>query len=267
MSNFTISINGESRELASTVNQRLKQLYSYNLSEVAHDKFHNISLSADHVMKLRFVDGTEWFCNADTLDELFPQVLASKRRTDEAFVLPGGISGMPAGRAEPGVIDLQSVDVYLRSGNPQDIQELARNLDAKLLPKGPGLFRIDKNSNLHFFQPSLSGKPYLLLLHGPLSCGATSFRNLLDAATWAGISEAHEALLSFEHATLHKSPLENVKDLFELLPVGATINILSHSRGGLLAEIISRFCASEGVRGFDDAEKKLLEKEIKVIVL
>src|SRR6185436_16082153 len=63
------------------------------------------------------------------------------------------------------------------------------------------------------------------------------------------------------HETLTKSPLQNVAELIAALPNNTTLHVISHSRGGLVGDILSRFCISdESNRGFTKAEADLLNK-------
>ena len=87
-------------------------------------------------------------------------------------------------------------------------------------------------------------RPYLVFLHGTLSSTWGSFGEL-----WSPERERELALfkssygdrvLGFEHATLAVSPLQNALDLANALPVGATVHLISHSRGGLVGELLCR---------------------------
>ena len=57
-----------------------------------------------------------------------------------------------------------------------------------------------------------------------------------------GESRQHHELcggiFAFEHRTLSQSPIENALKLVDALPVGAHISLVSHSRGGLVADLL-----------------------------
>ena len=69
-------------------------------------------------------------------------------------------------------------------------------------------------------------------------------------------------LLAFQHETLTKSPIQNVLELLEKLPQYALLQLISHSRGGLVGDVLARFCNSnESSQGFDSNEMNYLKKE------
>jgi hypothetical protein len=64
--------------------------------------------------------------------------------------------------------------------------------------------------------------------------------------------------LAFQHESLTQSPLENVLHLVQQLPAEASLDLVSHSRGGLVADLLCRFCAH--AQGFGSDEILYLEK-------
>lgn len=91
-----------------------------------------------------------------------------------------------------------------------------------------------------------SAEPALLFLHGTASSTAGSFRALwgdeaseVDAR--AKIVKAYgNRVYGFEHRSLTDSPIANALALLESLPVGARLHLVSHSRGGMLGELLAR---------------------------
>lgn len=90
-----------------------------------------------------------------------------------------------------------------------------------------------------------SAEPALLFLHGTASSSEGSFR-----ALWGGDSEVDarariasaygNRVYGFEHRSLTESPIANVLALVESLPEGARLHVVSHSRGGMLGELLAR---------------------------
>ncbi len=92
----------------------------------------------------------------------------------------------------------------------------------------------------------------LVLLHGTASSTAGSFQGLWQgqpagvlAPDWqALVADPGRLVLGFEHRTLTASPLRNVLDLLRQLgalglPPGVRVQWLSHSRGGLVADLLA----------------------------
>ncbi|MBQ5946539.1 CHAT domain-containing protein [Massilia sp. ST3] len=90
--------------------------------------------------------------------------------------------------------------------------------------------------------PAQPDAPILVLVHGTFSTTAGTFRHL-----WTKDSTANTLLngykddaYGFEHPTLGTSPVQNAVDLAKALPPNARVHLLTHSRGGLVAEILVR---------------------------
>ena len=70
--------------------------------------------------------------------------------------------------------------------------------------------------------------------------------------SWAQLQLKYgEQIIAYEHKTLSKSPLENTVHLLEQLPEDTVLDVVSHSRGGLIGEILSRSKSNENVPFFE----------------
>ena len=111
-----------------------------------------------------------------------------------------------------------------------------------------------------------AGEPLLVFLHGTMSSVKGSFGALWkdakdDGGAAAAAREAIKAryganVYAFEHRTLTESPIRNALDLVEQLPVGAQLHLVSHSRGGLVGELL---CLAERDRSDDPLKPELLK--------
>lgn len=84
------------------------------------------------------------------------------------------------------------------------------------------------------------GKPALILIHGTGSYTVSAFAELRsDKATWERLQTAFPAgIFGYEHRTFSESPSENALALLNNLPKGARVSLVSHSRGGLVADLL-----------------------------
>jgi pimeloyl-ACP methyl ester carboxylesterase len=104
------------------------------------------------------------------------------------------------------------------------------------------------------FAKIASVKPILLLLHGTASSTEGSFAALFrtdpfHAALARTLAEFEGCIFGFEHRSLTQSPAQNALDLVKhWLPSNAKLHIISHSRGGLIGELLAR-CASVDHKG------------------
>lgn len=114
---------------------------------------------------------------------------------------------------------------------------------------------------------TLPGKePLLVFLHGTMSSVKGSFGDLWKDAKDDGgqAAAAREAIkgrygshvYAFEHRTLTESPIANALALVEQLPDDAVLHLVSHSRGGLVGELL---CLAERDRANDPLEPALLK--------
>ena len=84
-------------------------------------------------------------------------------------------------------------------------------------------------------------KPLLVFVHGTGSNTLGSFGDLQSGERdiWAAIERRFPGgVYAFEHRTLSESPIENALQLARALPAGTCLNLVSHSRGGLVADLM-----------------------------
>ncbi|UVW27036.1 CHAT domain-containing protein [Massilia sp. H6] len=81
----------------------------------------------------------------------------------------------------------------------------------------------------------------LVFVHGTGSSTLGSFGHLRTAEPelWNDLCGHYgDHIYGFEHRTLSQSPIENALELVQSLPHGAHISLVSHSRGGLVADLL-----------------------------
>jgi len=92
------------------------------------------------------------------------------------------------------------------------------------------------------------GGPLLVLVHGTFVDTVSTFGKLwvLHPDKVRGLFQAYGGRVhAFDHPTMGASPIANALALARALPAGARLHLLTHSRGGLVAEILARVCAAE----------------------
>ena len=84
------------------------------------------------------------------------------------------------------------------------------------------------------WQPA--GKPHGVVV---ISHGLNAHSGLYE---WAGgqFTSKGLAVYALDHATLGASPIDNALTLARALPAGTDVHLLTHSRGGLVAEVLAR---------------------------
>ncbi|MCB9282972.1 MAG: CHAT domain-containing protein [Lewinellaceae bacterium] len=202
------------------------------------------SILETDLLEFQFEDDTIWFSQTGDLNDLFQ---GQTRSEGEDFVIPASI---PLPADERGG-NKSAILKGLRLFRPQQVPagialKVADRIESELLSEG--LRFLDPNFGLPPFDPAgidLS-KPVLLFIHGTGSSTEGSFGDLKGSQTWEDLCKEYGSnILAFEHRTWTHSPLRNLKDLLKALPASTRLHIVSHSRGGLVGDLLSR-CGVEG---------------------
>ncbi len=125
-------------------------------------------------------------------------------------------------------------------------REIAKKLEDKAAKSGAGLKRWDGGDTLSPAGEIEAGdEPWLLFLHGTASNTVGSFGDLakVQGGIWQTLRETYgqgERILAFEHRSLTESPITNALDIVEALPARIELHLVSHSRGGLVGELLGR---------------------------
>ncbi len=146
------------------------------------------------------------------------------------------------------VLDFFGVDVVQKPA-----RALGIHFEEKLLgDHPPSFYRLDLAAafRLHAVPDDAAlaadQGPLLVFVHGTASSTDGSFGKLWDPANAEGarLREAlaatyGERVFALEHRTLSESPIANALALAKRLPAGAEVHLVSHSRGGLVGEVLA----------------------------
>lgn len=241
---------------------KLEDVYLVGTATRGVTERHTITLKKDQVVEFVFEDNTVWLSSDQTIQDVFPEAAGIKSRsTDGSFEVPAFIQPATAERGI-GNVALKLLKVFSRKGVKKGVKELALDLEKKQLGK-PGLYRVDVDFNLIEETLPDNKQPFLLFLHGTSSSTMGSFGELQGSEFWKYIHNNYEKnIIAYQHETLTRSPLQNVLDLVKKLPDSATVHLISHSRGGIVGDILARFCVDdENNAGFSEDEISFLRKE------
>ena len=104
----------------------------------------------------------------------------------------------------------------------------------------------DTAKPLETFSAAKDGGPQLVLVHGTFSNTSAAFSKLWSdhpARVRRLFAHYKDEVFALDHATLGVSPIVNAIQLAEAAPQNARLHLLTHSRGGLVAEVLARACA------------------------
>lgn len=153
--------------------------------------------------------------------------------------------------------------------------KLAEIMENRLVGEG-GLFRIGLSRNGSQptgeitpepsveLQPSTNinvSKPMLVFVHGTASSTEGSFSALWENNQdnlWQQLQATYgENIFALQHRTLSQSPIANAVMLLESLPPNAELHLVTHSRGGLIGELLCRGQFSDGRAPFTQKDIEL----------
>ena len=211
------------------------------------------------VVELQFEGGLSRWVRVDQLrDDLRKSSGLVSRggpdATDEIIIPPD--LGAPPTRGAIGDLLLQGLKILhidpVAAGANLAVREVISKFEDSLDP-GPGLYVLSDPRTVERqvrAESELDNRaPYLLFLHGTASSFTGSFGGLapdpeakgerIPPDDWDALKAKYPGrILALQHKTLSVSPVQNALDAAKLLPEGAQLHLVSHSRGGLIGELL-----------------------------
>ncbi len=219
----------------------------------------------DDIVEIKFEDSTTWIGNANEFQEIFN--LSGKRETaEDGFEVPAALSAT----SDRNVVTDLAINVFNFFKKKEvafvdnSVLVIAQKVEDKVQPQ-PGLFLLD-NTMRKKIAGTLTeiNKPFVLFIHGTNSNTEGAFGALVDNSEfglWNFITATYgENILTFDHKTFTQSPLQNVVDLLQLLPNNCSLHLITHSRGGLVGDVLARCSATNTNIGFSDVELALFDE-------
>lgn len=225
-----------------------------------------VTVLANDIIEIEFDGGVRLWMSGEDYKEQFLKSSARDVATPGPVAPPATLQVLPSGMQSRGPIGwvVKALRVFGIDLGEKTAQKIASSVDNKATPKRPGLglYACGIRYDTFFLgapQPAWGkdGQPILLFLHGTASSTWGSFGELWSPARAAERTELakvyEDRVAAFEHASLSQSPIENARDLVKALPKGAKLHVVSHSRGGLVGELLCRANRLGGI-AFDPSE-------------
>jgi hypothetical protein len=275
---LTIRITGKVIDKSAADNTdtlEISAAYAVSSNRDIAETSHDVVLEEDHIIEFTYddPDNTVWIGNNATIDDLFPGTRAQLRSFDASgqpvLMIPVEVYVGEPGRGLLSTVLLKFVKIFTKKAVDQvigtEVLALATKLEEQQLGNITGLFQVSEADGKFKLNPPqvMSGSSYLLFLHGTISSTEGAFDKLLGSPAWAYITKIFGSrILALQHKTLTESPLTNVLELVKGLPQAVTLTLVSHSRGGLVGDILCRFSVVDPQqRGFSANEKEYLRKQ------
>ena len=227
-------------------------------------------LEPDTVACVEYVDGFRLWTRSDDLRNEFAAPLPGSRGTDQDGVWEiDAYAGGPVSSRGLGKRVIQALEFFDIDLASTTAEGLAGWFEKRQLQDGrAGLCRIDLTNDgslaHHAGTIGGAGKAVLVFLHGTASSTRGSFGKL-----WQERSQAQRAAVAalqgrfgseiygFEHHTLTESPIDNALQLADRLRDGSELHLVSHSRGGLVGELL---CLGERKGGAEVLNEATLDR-------
>jgi CHAT domain-containing protein/triacylglycerol esterase/lipase EstA (alpha/beta hydrolase family) len=239
---------------------------------------HVLELSDDEVLELNFEDNSFWLGDADSIKQIFSRELKRSGNEDEIY-LSGDIETDEQDRSLVQKVAIKTAKVFVKN---QVIRPGIRNLatkaeNAALMFAGKSFENLgaavflsvsrDFDLTEADFSKLDPSKKCLLMIHGTGSSSFGSFGEMKGSEEWNKLVDFYgeSNLLALQHRTLTCSPLQNVLAALESLPNGLELDLITHSRGGLVADLLARFASHPD--GFGAEEREVLEKDERKVDL
>ena len=236
----------------------------------------------DDVVRVEFENGLQLWTRADDLLRERGQKAVARDGSGAVWTIdpaprPGLTQRDGAERGERGMVGLgiKVLEFFGVDLKKKSAAMFGKTFEERQL-KGhaPGLYRWPAEAG-GALAPVVDGatslpgdRPILVFLHGTMSSVLGSFGDLWStAADDAGQAAAAarrtiaarygDDVYAFEHRSLTESPIQNALALVAELPVGAQLHLVSHSRGGLVGELL---CLAERDRQNDPLQGNMLDQ-------
>ncbi|HKZ72858.1 MAG TPA: CHAT domain-containing protein [Steroidobacteraceae bacterium] len=213
----------------------------------------SVDVAADDIVEVELADGMCLWMRGDEYRERFGGAL-DRDASGVELTVPANMPPLRTSPARAGVagwavksLKVLGIDLHQRTA-----LALAEKIETRkrLRRDGLGIFRYPAETGAFAPRPvrlparAADDRPYLVLLHGTLSSTWGSFGELWSNERRRELATLQDVygdrILGFEHQTMAVSPIRNAIDLAEALPQSATIHVISHSRGGLVGELLCR---------------------------
>ena len=132
----------------------------------------------------------------------------------------------------------------------QVLQHVDGQVDAGVYALQPQSLSALKGSGHKLAQVPAAAGPLLVLIHGTFVETVSTFGKLwvMHPQRVRELFAAYgDRVYALDHPTLGASPVANALTLVQALPSGARLHLATHSRGGLVAEVLARVAGQNGL--------------------
>ena len=260
-STFKFAVPGIERQVATSPLQGIPQLRSVDVGLARDGAGQEVLVEADserHVVALSFGGGPTLFVNPRDVASLVSASGSTGSSRGSALAEPPSgvvlVGTTLPGMASRGVMSQVLTGFGLFDfSSPNVAAELATPLVAAMIEQQvkPGVWKLraddlpvpDKLTQPMALQTAPK-EPLLIFIHGTASSTSGGYQGLWlkeNADLRAELFKRYpDRVYALDHKTLTESPIDNALALVQALPPQARLHLVTHSRGGLVADLLSR---------------------------
>ena len=219
-----------------------------------------VSVGSEDLIEIELDDGQRLWMSGRDYRERYAGVATRDAAGEDLIAVPAQLQVLPPGMQTRGPVawvvkSLKVVGLDLSKHSALGIAQLVDNKISAERRPGLGLHRCRTETGKFALtgagkQDLGSNQPQLLFLHGTASSTWGSFGDLWSAERSAELRALRDkygnAIFAFEHGSLASSPVANAIELLKSLPKGARLHLVTHSRGGLVGELLCRAGRTQG---------------------
>ena len=247
-----------------------------------------VKVADKDVLEIEFADGQRVWMSGEEYRRHYAGTPSRDETGSDVFHLSEGLQVLPNGMQSRGPVSwtikaLKVLGVDLHGMTAKQVARIVENRKG-LRRKGLILYRCQMEPERFdlakadlLTQTGGHDSPLLIFIHGTASSTWGSFGELWSrerATELTALRRAYgERVFAFEHETLAVSPIENALALVRQIPAGATLHLVTHSRGGLVGELICRAgsgrrinhkVSGKGSKGTENALQPFEEDEFRL---
>ena len=218
------------------------------------DKF-ELDLPPDAVLEIELDDGQHLLLSADEAGRYFGTTQRGGTADPTSIEIGASLAFGDVSRDGLGRWLIRSLTVFQNGPAAQTALALAGTFQDARLGQRLGMYRCDVKSFGLAKVPMIlrDERPALLFIHGTASSTEGAFSDLWSSAAAEPTFAQYSGIYAFEHRSLTESPIQNALDLVKQIEPKTRLHIISHSRGGLLGELLC-FHGRRGGAPFSDAD-------------
>lgn len=223
-----------------------------------------VDIADNDLVEVEFEGGERLWMNGEDFRRRFGGAAARDIAGGAAVMaVPDSLQLLPGGMEARGPINwlIKGLKVFGVDLAGMTARKVAEAVEARTSEKrrAPGVYRcVLKTGGFALADIENAGwsaeKPCLVFIHGTLSSTWGSFGDLWSKSRAAELDALRQIygdrVLAFEHEYLTKSPIDNARDLIKklngILPENAVVHLVTHSRGGLVGEMLCRGTSGDG---------------------